>query len=878
MNQRLQDAIAVTPEVPDRYARRGVLGVGGIGIVELAYDRHLGREIAIKRLKPTLSREDSLGRDATRRFLKEARLGALLEHPNIVPVYELGRRADGGLYYTMKRIRGRTLAEALEGADLAERLAFLPHVIAVCNAMAYAHEHGVIHRDLKPDNVMVDAHGEALVVDWGLACERGADDVQSRALAQELEALRKASGTQTVTGAPIGTPAYMPPEQARGELKAIDERSDVYTLGAILYELLTGEPPFTGQSALHILRRVLDAEPVEQPDALEPEAPPELAAVALRALAKDPIDRYPDAAALAADLVAFQTGARVAAHAYGRGALAWRWLKTHRLGVGVACLLIVAAGLTWWTRGVSDARNQVEASAVEAAAHVERADAIIEDARQGRVRPERRDVWAFRLASMPSAAVGRRLIEALGDPAPQVRVVAARALAAQDGAGDPRAVDALLAHLEREEILEVQIAIIQTLGVLGDRRAEPAIRKARRAAGLDSQLWRATVTAHQLMPDTANAESLEARGQYAAALQAYDAAVQAKPTVASLAGRARMAWRLGRLTPALADVNAAAALAPPDRQLLVSRAQLHYELEAWDDALRDLNALIDAGDTSAELLRLRAWTYLATGDTQAALDDIQTATLAAPDDGATHLGRGRLLLMLGSHRAAQLAVSKAIALTGETPAALRLRARTHWRRGARAPAIADLERVLTENPNDSAALTQLATYQRLKGDANAAARLLTQALRRTPGAPTLLLARATLHAARGDLRAALADLDAAKARALTADLVGLYALAVAAEFESGEALAARVAALSTKADSPWVRDLVRVLRGEIEPDALTGRTRHVRARACEAALVQATRARLLGDRIAADDLLSAAVRLPDPDDVPCALVRALDRR
>ena len=274
MSAPLIDAIAVTPEVPDRYARRGVLGVGGIGIVELSYDRHLGREIAIKRLKPTFSREDSLGRDATRRFLKEARLGALLEHPNIVPVYELGQRAGGGLYYTMKRIRGRTLAEALQGADLDERLAFLPHVIAVCNAMAYAHEHGVIHRDLKPDNVMVDAHGEALVVDWGLACERGADDVQSRALAQELEALRKASGTQTVTGAPIGTPAYMPPEQARGELQAIDERSDVYTLGAILYELLTGEPPFTGSSALHILKRVLDAEPVALPDALEPDAPP----------------------------------------------------------------------------------------------------------------------------------------------------------------------------------------------------------------------------------------------------------------------------------------------------------------------------------------------------------------------------------------------------------------------------------------------------------------------------------------------------------------------------------------------------------------------------------------------------------------------------
>ena len=878
MNQRLQDAIAVTPEVPDRYARRGVLGVGGIGIVELAYDRHLGREIAIKRLKPTLSREDSLGRDATRRFLKEARLGALLEHPNIVPVYELGRRADGGLYYTMKRIRGRTLAEALQGADLDERLAFLPHVIAVCNAMAYAHEHGVIHRDLKPDNLMVDAHGEALVVDWGLACERGADDVQSRALAQELEALRKASGTQTVTGAPIGTPAYMPPEQARGELQAIDERSDVYTLGAILYELLTGEPPFTGQSALHILRRVLDSEPVEQPEALEPEAPPELAAVALRALAKDPTDRYPDAAALSADLVAFQTGARVAAHAYGRGALAWRWLKTHRLGVGVACLLVVAAGVTWWTRGLADARDQVEASAVQAAEHVERANAILADARQGPARPERRDVWAFRLASLPSEAVGQRLIDALGDQAPQVRAVAARALAAQDGAGDARAVDALLARLDGEADLAVQIAIIQTLGVLGDRRAEPAIRKARRAAGIDSQLWRATATAHRLMPDSTDADSLEARGQYDAAFAAYDAAAKAKPTVAALAGRARMGWRLGRMKAALADLNAAAALAPADRTLRLSRARLQSEAEAWDDALRDLNALIDAGDTSPEPMRLRAWTYLATGDTQAALDDMQTATLAAPAAGATHLDRARMLLMLKSPRAAQLAISRAIALTGETPEALRLRARVHWRRGARAPAIADLERVLVQAPNDVAAIAQLATYRRLTGQANVAARVLGRALRHAPNDPTLRQARAVLRAARGDLRTALTDLDAAAAQSPAPQRAALYALAVAAEFEPAPALAARVAALPSTAESPWTLDLIRVLGGKAEPDVLAGRTRHVRARACEAALVRATRARLLGDRIAADDLLAAAVRLPDPDDVPCALVRALDRR
>ncbi|MCA9527490.1 MAG: protein kinase [Myxococcales bacterium] len=217
----------VTPEAPGRYERRGVLGVGGIGFVELAWDHHLGREVALKRLRP------GLGGDAVRRFLKEARVGALLAHPGIVPVYELGRRADGALYYTMLRIRGRTLAQALDGADLADRLALLPHLIAVCQAVAYAHERGVVHRDLKPDNVMLTElagrRDYVKVLDFGIAKVKKNDPGQQETV-------------QTRAGLIVGSLRYISPEQV--ESREITPQTDLYSLGGILYEMLAGRRVF----------------------------------------------------------------------------------------------------------------------------------------------------------------------------------------------------------------------------------------------------------------------------------------------------------------------------------------------------------------------------------------------------------------------------------------------------------------------------------------------------------------------------------------------------------------------------------------------------------------------------------------------------------
>jgi serine/threonine-protein kinase len=190
--------------------------------------------------------------DAEQRFLREARLTGALQHPGIVPVHNLGRLADGRLFYTMKLVRGRTLAELLrDEPDGPERLPRLLAVVEkVCQAVAYAHSRGVIHRDLKPSNVMVGQFGEVQVMDWGLAKElsrtepavvpdEATEDVETVGRVEEAAGLSRA-------GAALGTPAYMPPEQAAGDWDIVDERADVFALGAILCQALTGQPPYQG--------------------------------------------------------------------------------------------------------------------------------------------------------------------------------------------------------------------------------------------------------------------------------------------------------------------------------------------------------------------------------------------------------------------------------------------------------------------------------------------------------------------------------------------------------------------------------------------------------------------------------------------------------
>jgi hypothetical protein len=349
------------PSMPhERYAIGDEIARGGMGRVVEANDVVLGRTVALKEAL-------ALDADSLKRFERETKITARLEHPSIVPVHDAGTMLGGAPYYVMRKISGRPLERLVALAEtLDERLALVPHIVNAANAIAHAHERGVVHRDIKPSNILVGDLGETIVIDWGLAklINEADDPLVSPVTIEPLDAIK------TRAGIVYGTPGFMAPEQLRG--KTVTERCDVYALGATLYHLLGRKPPHHAKTADEMMKAAAHAPPPPITDIVEG-VPPELSTIIDKCLAFDAADRYQTARELAEDLQRFLTGQLVASHHYSRTERARRFVKRNKVPVAAVGVLILGLALAFVR--VRGERDRADESARIAVAQKQKAEA-----------------------------------------------------------------------------------------------------------------------------------------------------------------------------------------------------------------------------------------------------------------------------------------------------------------------------------------------------------------------------------------------------------------------------------------------------------------------------------------------------------------------
>ncbi len=354
-------------ESRSRYTLTRVHGKGGLGQVWLAIDGHLNREVALKEVLPKKQSDP----ETTSRLMKEAQITGQLEHPNIVPVYELARGADGAPFYTMRFLRGQSLSERIKkmgkglAGDSLELRELLTVFVSVCNAMGYAHSRNVIHRDLKPQNIMLGDYGEVMVVDWGLAKILGTKDDESDQRRISVVDVDNLMATQD--GNLLGSPAYMSPEQADGQISLLDARTDIYGLGAILFSILIGHAPHKGtqtgnaaKDTINMMRRISEG-PTPRVLAVNPLMPKPLDAICAKAMAKKRSERYRTATELAQDITRWLADEPVSVYLPPWRERAIRWLRRHRAwaqAIAVSLILVTIAASTAAVL-VSRARDRV---------------------------------------------------------------------------------------------------------------------------------------------------------------------------------------------------------------------------------------------------------------------------------------------------------------------------------------------------------------------------------------------------------------------------------------------------------------------------------------------------------------------------------------
>jgi tetratricopeptide (TPR) repeat protein/tRNA A-37 threonylcarbamoyl transferase component Bud32 len=747
------------PEAAGRYAIAGEIARGGMGVVYRATDTVLGREVAVK----VLQGHHDVASGAARRFADEARIAAQLQHPGIPPVHDLGALPDGRPFLAMKLIKGDTLADLLRQRPdaSAERGRFVAVFEQICQALAYAHAHEVIHRDLKPANVMVGSFGEVQVMDWGLAKvlsrerERVLSDPNATVGATAVVSVRDSADQFTQAGSVLGTPAYMPPEQAIGAVDQIDRRSDVFGLGAILTAILCGRPPFDADTAETSRQMAAKGKIQECFTRLDGSgADPELVLLCKRCLAPDKEDRPPDAGEVAKAVAELRAAADERARqaelqrvrmegektAADLRVAAQRRRARFRMGLAAAVglLFVAACVLAWYEAGwrgrnaeaVAGLLEQTETAlkagdAAKAAVLLEAADQRAAEGGAGEW-AERRAALATDLALLGELNAAERFqwTNAADHKLPDLSEVASRYRAALALFGaDPDATDPdPVAH----------------------RVAGSAVRD-RLVTALDWVLWEERSPRVRSTLQTADPEPLRDAIRDAAA-------AGGGPRLVELAKRPELADHPPRFVTVLANdsslsleqrrglLEAAIRRQPRDLALLLTmeytystdRGKVEERRERADERLRWAQAAVAAAPDNP-LPRLSLGLALSDlGNLRAAIAEYQKALDIDPDLAVAHSNLGWVLQRSGELDAAIKCYQKSIHLNDKDPV---VHVNLGWaldQKGKYDEAISCYKAALDKDPNYALAHNDLGVALNKKGDFDGAIASFREALRLDP--------------------------------------------------------------------------------------------------------------------------------------------------
>ncbi|MEM7308220.1 MAG: tetratricopeptide repeat protein [Planctomycetota bacterium] len=762
-----------------RYRVEREVGQGGMGVVVRVRDGELGRSLAMKVTSSTPARAASSAAEARRlgRFLAEARVTAQLEHPGIVPVHELGVDPEDRPYFTMRLVEGRDLDAVFgairDGRDEWTQTRALGLLLKVCEAVGYAHDKGVLHRDLKPANVMVGSFGEVYVVDWGLSRIEGREDPRDlRLRPAEAEAEAGESPLRTMEGDVVGTPAFMPPEQARGELDRVDRRADVYSIGAILYQLLAGHAPYSPPTLppRAVLAQLL-AGPPEPIRARNPAAPAELEAICEQAMARDPAERYADVSELARDLRAYLENRVVRAHRTGALVELRKWVRRNR-ALAAALALSILGLATAASLGTYVLSTRGEVRAAEGLARSERAERHLEE---GFLR------WREGDPAGGIAVLERALAEVPGLPEAIAGIALARldlddpagALAALDrgraGATEPPGlarvrVDALRRAGRTAEAEELAARIPAPSGPL-DFYVEGARELARGYAGDPAAFARAAAQMERALRRSLHARPLyHFEHAHARGLAPPDGrAAEIAATLVTLWPESPAAnyWAgyvlgFGSEAARASEYFREALRLRPDFAFAAGNLGLALveagEPEAGAEALREAIRLQPAFPEAHNNLGIACADR---GDVEGAIAAYREALRLRGDYVDAHYNLGNALARSGAPDEAVASYRRAIELDPSDPDAHRALATALRGLGDAEAALASNRAAVRADPDDHDAQYSLASALAAAGDAKGAAAAYGEAIRIEPRNPYARYNLAGVRMGAGDLEAAI---------------------------------------------------------------------------------------------------------------------------